>query len=58
MERFLTPDGCSDPCYFARRALEEDFGNMDSVEERQLRTRGHLQIAYGWKKQTRKGYTT
>ncbi|QKX57407.1 uncharacterized protein TRUGW13939_04519 [Talaromyces rugulosus] len=36
LERFFTPDGCSDPCYLSRDALGTQFANEDSVEARRL----------------------
>lgn len=36
LERFFTPDGGSDPCYFSRDALGTQFANEDSVEARRL----------------------
>lgn len=47
MERFLTPDGCSDPSYYARPALERThiaFGSMESVGERQRRAQGSMEM--------------
>jgi hypothetical protein len=37
LERFLTPDGCSDPSIFARRALAEigtPLGSTETIAER------------------------
>lgn len=36
LERFFTPDGCSDPLYLARPALGTQFANKDSTETRRL----------------------
>lgn len=47
MERFLTPDGCSDPSYYARPALERTqiaFGSMESVGERRRRAQANMEM--------------
>ncbi|CRG88224.1 hypothetical protein PISL3812_05251 [Talaromyces islandicus] len=36
LERFFTPDGCSDPCHFARYALGTQLANKDGIEARRL----------------------
>ncbi|KAL1968272.1 hypothetical protein VTN77DRAFT_2107 [Rasamsonia byssochlamydoides] len=57
LERFLTPDGCSDPSYYARPALEKTqiaFGSMETVDERRSRARGNVEMVIQKKKEKKK----
>ncbi|KAN0073902.1 hypothetical protein V8E54_007839 [Elaphomyces granulatus] len=45
LERFLTPDGCSDPPYFVRPLLDNEFGSAGSIEERQQQARNNTERA-------------
>ncbi|GAD97191.1 conserved hypothetical protein [Paecilomyces variotii No. 5] len=45
MERFLTPDGCSDPPFFARPALARNgipFGDAQSMEVRKMSAKDNM----------------
>lgn len=47
LERFLTPDGCSDTAYFARVALKQiglQFGGMEGLEERKKMASENVQV--------------
>jgi len=45
LERFLTPDGCSDPPYFVRPLLGDEFGSASGIEERQQQARYNTEKA-------------
>lgn len=51
IERFLTPDGCSDPPGFARRAMVESgvyFGDAGGIDERKRMAEANVrQVARG-----------
>lgn len=47
LERFLTPDGCSDTAYFARLGLEQiglQFGSLEGLEERKRMADENVQV--------------
>ncbi|OJJ33952.1 hypothetical protein ASPWEDRAFT_173387 [Aspergillus wentii DTO 134E9] len=47
LERFLTPDGCSDPSYFARLALTQmdtPLGSMDKRDERREMAKKNVEL--------------
>ncbi|KAH8694018.1 hypothetical protein BGW36DRAFT_430041 [Talaromyces proteolyticus] len=44
LERFLTPDGCSDPTYFARPTLKQQFGDMNSTATRRRQAEREMEI--------------
>lgn len=50
LERFLTPDGCSDTPYFARWALAQiglPFGGMEGMEERKKMAEVNVLVTRG-----------
>ncbi|KAE8386424.1 hypothetical protein BDV23DRAFT_196440 [Aspergillus alliaceus] len=47
LERFLTPDGCSDLSYYARGALAEmetEFGDMEGQEKRREKAKNNVEL--------------
>ncbi|KAF7590750.1 hypothetical protein BBP40_002488 [Aspergillus hancockii] len=54
LERFLTPDGCSDLSYFARPALAQmgtDFGDMEAQEKRRAKAKENVESVASNKRQ-------
>ncbi|KAL2003502.1 hypothetical protein VTN02DRAFT_3597 [Thermoascus thermophilus] len=53
LERFLTPDGCSDPPFFARPALAKldmPFGSAETMDDRKRKARSNAEMAKARKK--------
>lgn len=47
LERFLTPDGCSDPSFFARPALAKmdmPFGSAEKIDDRKRKARSNAEL--------------
>ncbi|KAE8382831.1 hypothetical protein BDV26DRAFT_288136 [Aspergillus bertholletiae] len=47
LERFLTPDGCSDPSFYAREALSQmgtELGDMEGQGKRKARTKENMEV--------------
>lgn len=61
LERFLTPDGCSDPPFFARPALAKldmPFGSAETIDDRKRKARSNAEMARTRKKTASTDYPT
>ncbi|OGM43887.1 hypothetical protein ABOM_005943 [Aspergillus bombycis] len=48
LERFLTPDGCSDLSFYAREALSQmgtEFGDMEGQDKRKAKAKENMELA-------------